>query len=77
MADEQLNSIKERLNRTSKGNWKFGVSGNLHSTETHEHVMFASNGGSIIMKYVDMQFVENAKQDISDLIAEVERLKSL
>lgn len=29
------------------------------------------------MKYVDMTFIENAKQDMVSLISEVQRLKSI
>ena len=78
MSNEELSVIKKRLNDTSKGNWKFGRKGILHSTETHEQLLYVgSHGNDIVMKYVDMKFMENAKQDITNLIAEVERLNSI
>jgi len=75
--DNDLSIIKERLNKTTKGNWKFGRNGALHSTETHEHLMHIGSSGDIVMKHTDMVFIENAKSDVKYLVSQAEKLEKI
>lgn len=63
-----LEDIKERVNATSKGTWRFGCTGILHSEETHEHIMYGNNENGVEIKEADQHFFENAKSDIDRLL---------
>lgn len=63
-----LTDIKERESKATKGEWQLGSFG-LHSVD------LTNNPTHVHLTSEDMKFIAHARQDIPNLIAEVEKLR--
>ena len=69
MNAKQLNAIKERAEKATPGDWK-----------TDEHRVYSEKMDDDFIcemwtSFADAEFIANARQDIPQLVAEVERLQ--
>ncbi len=74
MKVERLEEIKRRANAAIKGPWYVGISTSTLKT----FVAHRSNGlcmESVPSNQSDHEFMAHSRQDVPDLVAEVERLK--
>ena len=75
LTDEKLEDIKQRYKRTTPGPWKSFIEGRDCESgssfiRTAKEDIYLSGATT-----EDQDFIANARQDIPDLIAEIERLK--
>ena len=77
LTDERLNDIKKRCEYATPGPWKSYV----EAREKISGSSFIQTGGVDIYltgaTTEDQDFIANARQDIPDLLAEIERLRKL
>lgn len=75
MNAEQLNAIKERAAKATLGPWKYSEQyGYLAPVIPQQHVAVICNE---ISRNDDAEFIATAREDVSALVAEVERLNSV
>ncbi len=87
MTTEELNIIKERADRATKGPWKSYIEGRDHSSGD-SFIMTGVNDGEDIRSEIgkdiyltgatnaDQDFIAHARQDIPILLDEIFRLKN-
>lgn len=78
MKTEQLEAIRIRADKASKGPWEWDE--DYLTFRKHgmlEPVIWAGRHGNIIMEEADADFIANAREDIPALLAEVERLRKI
>lgn len=75
MKAEELAVIKERAENATEGPWGMAADGSFHSKTTHHYVLYTpTKKAEIVGTGADLHFIENARQDVPKLVAEVERL---
>ncbi|MDC6267245.1 hypothetical protein [Lysinibacillus fusiformis] len=71
MDQKQLNKIKERIEKASQGVWEL---------DPEDKGIWNKNGlnylGRVTLPLNDAEFIANAREDVSNLITEVERLNN-
>jgi hypothetical protein len=77
LSDEEIAAIKARLERATAGPWRSFIEGR----EKISGSSFIMTGGEDIYLTgttdADQDFIAHARQDIPELIAEIERLRSV
>lgn len=70
MNSEQLNAIKERAEKATPGPWELDTDDNGIWNEGGRNYL-----GSVNLSITDAEFIAHAREDIPQLVAEVERLQ--
>ena len=77
LSDERLAEIRERAEKATKGPWHHHITGTHddpdYSITQTNHV--TRDVWTIPHKLDDIPFIANARQDIPDLLAEIDRLR--
>jgi hypothetical protein len=80
MTEEELREIRERANAATPGPWKAFIEGRDHTSGSS---FIRTNGGADAPDIElsgattsDFDFIANARQDIENLLAEVEQLRA-
>lgn len=71
MNSEQLNAIKERTEKADRGEWYRGVNNSVNARRGDYNW-----GITDVISKENAEFIAHAREDIPQLIAEVERLKA-
>ena len=74
MDETKLQEIKERAEKATDGPWEWR-GGKLGNLEVKEAVLWAEYNGKINSTKRDADFIAHARQDIPELVAEIERLR--
>lgn len=81
MTEERLNEIKVRIEKATTGPWD---TGKQYEQMDPGHYVYSKANGLIVVaeeegtiRENDANFIANARQDIPDLIAEIERVREL
>ena len=81
MTDKELQEIKERLSQTTPGQWRYNEMEECIESDIGQEVISVGvdicDEGHLEMSGEDMNFILNARQDMSQLIKEIERLREL
>ena len=73
MTQEQLNAIQERVDAATRGPWAHDFCGNVDQVETQAHATGTRIADNLTPGDADL--IAHAPQDLTDLLAEVERLR--
>lgn len=79
LTQDELQAIKERAEKATSGPWYTEVDGDMYNWDGERIVYDVTNGegaSCVVMRSADRSFIENARQDIPKLVAEVDRLQS-
>lgn len=77
LTDADLAAIKNRCNRATKGPWKSYVEGRDHSSGSNFIMTDGEDSYLSGASIADQDFIAEARQDIPNLVAEIERLTKL
>lgn len=83
MTEQELQAIKERVEKATRGPWKweqdFLDCEEFYSEDEHEIITAGcgQNVGFVHIKGNDAEFIAHAREDVPTLIAEVKRYKEL
>lgn len=74
MNEQRLKDIKERADKATGGNWfrAFSNGIEIYSDKEESEIVVEDVG---VVRYTDAEFISHARQDIPDLINEIERLQ--
>ena len=75
MTQEQLNAIQERVDAATRGPWAHDFCGNVDQVETQAHATGTRIADNLTPGDADL--IAHAPQDLTDLLAEVKRLRAL
>ncbi len=74
MTHEQLEAIRERTEKATKGPWVCGAIPNAIFVEANDYKLICGKESDIQADYENAVFIANAREDIPALLAEVARL---